>query len=716
MRKYQHFLEDAWYELNPDIETNVDVMFTEMRRRRVYVPRGFEEREKGDCWPMPGILEGLIGLMVKYRVQCTCSLREIQDLIYALEKENGVEDPRVISLGGITQLFDRLERELGISIRENTQDRLKKLRLERAHKAYAEGKKRPLHLTTKDKEKRDIRKRITQANKDLKKVEKERKRLQNSATRNARMLKLKEDPTKYEEHPEDSNKLVYVDNKKIVVPEKKEILRDLDLNLVQTYIDGLTNGTSEAELMDIYVDIMNKKSKFDKRQVAFMPTPRQYMFISAPEHIVLYGGACGGGKSYAMVLDAVRHADKSYYNAVIIRKTSPELAKLISDSHELYPLMFPGAKFNSSEGLWKFPSGATVQFSFLDKEDDKYKYQGKEFQYVGFDELSQHATPAGFQYLFTRLRDPKLGMPSYLRATANPGSMWVYEMFIKDREPNVPFILPGTENFETPTTCRFIPAKLSDNPYLNNGDYEGKLRAFGGIISKQLLEGDWLASVDNMWPEFDLERHVVKPYEVPRHWNRVAGIDYGYRDPSAVVWFAVNPENGNIVVYKEFMRSGLTGRELALKIMFEEERELMIVDHPVDWQVYAKTGHIGPSIAESMYSVPGFSMRRADKSREAGWNQIHELMRPAPNTEAPKLEVFDTCPELIKQIMSAKISKQPSKPNDIDDTRSTNHHWDLLDAFRYGVMSRPRLETLEQRLVRTQQTNKWEKINDYFSL
>ncbi len=709
MRKYEHFLEEGWYELNPDIEDNVDIMFTEMRRRIVYIPRGYEEKEFKDCYPVPGIIEGLIGLLIEYRVRGTRTLREIQDLIYTLEIKNGVHEPKIISLTGISTLFDRLERELGIEIGESTAARLRKLRAKRAEKYKAEGRKPERRLSTKDREKMDVQKRVTQANKDLKKLEKEKKRLQRQSYFNARKLKLKDDPTKYEESKEDPNKLVYVDN-------KKERVRDPDLNLVQAYVDGLNSGMAEADLMDLYVQILNKKEKFNDRRVAFLPTPRQHLFISAPEDIVLYGGAAGGGKSYAMVLDAVRHVDKSYYNAVIIRRTSPELAKLISDSHELYPVMHPGAKFNSSEGLWKFPSGATIHFSFLDKPLDKHKYQGKEYQYVGFDELSQQPTDEGFQFLFTRLRDPYEGMKSYLRATANPGSMWVYEMFIKDREPNVPFILPGTENFDCPTTCRFIPAKLSDNPYLNQGDYEGKLRAFGGVLTKQLLEGDWLASVDNMWPEFDIEKHVVTPYEVPRHWNKVAGIDYGYRDPSAVVWFAVNPDNGNIVVYKELMEKGLTGRELALRIMFEEEREIMRVDHPIDWQVYAKTGHIGPSIAESMYSVPGFSMRRADKSREAGWNQIHELLRPSPETDAPKLEVFDTCPQLIKQIMSAKISKVPSKSNDIDDTRSAHHHWDLLDAFRYGVMSRPRLETLEQRLVRTQPKNRWERIDDYFSL
>lgn len=708
------FLRKEWYELNPDIEASVDKMFTETRRRRAYVPRGYEEKEDKMCYPRPEVISDLIRLMARYRVDSSTSLRESQDLIFSMEIRHGIKEPKVLSVGGVCTLFDRLEKELGIRIKENNLEKRQKHQRERMAKAAKEGKPRSYNRTTAGRAKMESQKRVTQANKDLAKLNIERLRLQRIAAANARKLKLKNDPTKYEADPENPNKLVYVEGKKTVTPTKKEIVRDPDLNLVQKYMDGLVSAWDEHELLELYKEILRKKEKFQRREVAFLPTPRQYLFLSAPEDIVLYGGAAGGGKSYAMVLDAVRHVDKSYYNAVIIRRTSPELAKLISDSHELYPIMFPGCKYNSSEGIWKFPSGATVLFSFLDKPMDKYKYQGREYQYVGFDELSQQPTDEGFQYLFTRLRDPKEGMASYLRGTANPGSMWVYEMFIKDREENVPFILPGTENFERPTTVRFIPARLADNPYLSNGDYEGKLRAFGGILSAQLLEGDWLASVDNKWPEFRIETHVVDDYDVPRHWNRVAGIDYGYRDPSAVVWFAIDPDNGEIVVYNELMESGLTGRELALRIMEEEERTLVRVDHPVDWQVYAKTGHTGPTIAESMFSVPGFNMRRADKNREAGWNQMHELFRDDPKTGQPRMKIMASCKETVKQIMSAKISKLSTRPNDIDETRMSNHHWDLLDALRYGVMSRPRLETFEHRMQWASQDNKWQKYNDYF--
>lgn len=709
MKKYSDLLHEEWYDHNPSIEDNLDAMLIETRRKRVYVPRGYEERELGVCYPVPGIIKGLIGLLIQYRVQCNRSLREIQDLIYSLEREHGVEDPKIVSLGGISQMFDRLERELGISVKETSRVRIAKQRQARAAKAKEAGVSRPYNLSGEALKKKETRKRLTQANKELKELDKERRRLKAKSARNARKLKLQDDPTKYVESP---------DNPDIIVYEQKEIvqIRDPNKQLITNYMEALQEFKDEHALMGLYQEIMQKKEKFNKRDVAFLPTPRQYLFLSAPEDIVLYGGAAGGGKSYAMVIDALRYVQYSDYKAVIIRKTTPELRELIDNSRELYPIAVPGAKFNGSNNVWRFPSGAQIEFGFLDRSADKFKYQGIQYGYVGFDELSQHSTDEGFGYLRSRTRVANTNIRPYVRATANPGSQWVYEMFIKDKEPNTPFIMPGTgANGIRPITMRFIPARLEDNPHLDNdGSYRAMLHSLSDIDRKQLLEGDWLASNDAMFPEFNLDTHVIEPFTVPRHWNRVAGLDYGYRDPSAGVWFAVNPEDSSLVVYDEFLQAGLTGREFALAIQDKEVNDLVPINHPIDWSVFARTGHTGPTIAESMLSVPGFRLSRADKNREAGWTQIHEHLRPDPATGAPKIQIFSTCKNTIKQLMSSKVHK--TRGEDLDDTRNSEGHWDLLDALRYGIMSRPRIRTFSDDLHKMKQYNRWHQINDYFSI
>ncbi len=714
MGNHTDCLREEWYEQNPDIETNLTKILEEPRKKRANAPRGYEEGQGGMCYPNQKILCGLINLLAQYRVDANRTLREIQDLIYSLELDCGYEDPKVVSLGGISAMFDRLEKELGISVKETSKDRIAKQRKERMRKAKAAGKKQSYHLSGPVKKKLETQKRLTQANKELKRLEKERKRVQSTAVRNARKLDLQKNPTKYVESSENPNEVWYDNTTKVILPPPKEIIHNSDKLLIPRYMKGLQDFNSEEDLMELYKGIMDKKETFEKRTVAFLPTPRQYLFLAAPENVVLYGGAAGGGKSYAMTIDALRYTQYSDYKAVIIRKTTPELQQLVDDSRELYPLAVPGAKFNGSDNAWRFPSGAQIRFGFLDRPSDKFKYQGIQYTYVGFDELAQHPTDEGFSYLRSRNRTTNKNMKPYVRATANPGSPWVYDMFIKDREPNTPFIMPGTGVGKVaPVTMRFIPAKLADNPHLDtDGAYRAMLHTLNDVERRQLLDGDWLASDDAMFPEFKMNTHIIEPFTIPRHWNRVAGLDYGYRDPSAAVWFAVNPDDGSLVVYDEFLQAGLTGREVALAIQERELDELVTVDHPIDWSVFARTGHTGPTIAESMLSVPGFRLRRADKNREAGWVQIHEYLRPDPDTGAPKIQVFSSCANTIKQLLGARVHK--TKPNDLNDTRNSDGHWDLLDALRYGVMSRPRAETMNNNLHKIKQRNRWDTINGYF--
>ena len=102
-------------------------------------------------------------------------------------------------------------------------------------------------------------------------------------------------------------------------------------------------------------------------------------FLAAGETDVLYGGAAGGGKSYAMLVDPLRYAHRKAHRALILRRTMPELREIIDKSRELYPKAFPGAKYREVEKLWNFPSGAKVEFGFLEKDADVYRYQGQAY-------------------------------------------------------------------------------------------------------------------------------------------------------------------------------------------------------------------------------------------------------------------------------------------------------------------------------------------------
>ena len=198
--------------------------------------------------------------------------------------------------------------------------------------------------------------------------------------------------------------------------------------------------------------------------VAFMPNEGpQTDFLAAAEKDVLYGGAAGGGKSFAMLIDPLRHCHIAEHRALILRRSMPELRELIDKSRELYPKAFKGAKFREVEKLWNFPSGAKIEFGFLERDADVYRYQGQAYSWIGFDEITHLPTEFGWNYLASRLRTTHPDLKTYLRCTANPGGVgaqWVKKRYVEASEPNKTF--KGTDGL----TRKFIPALLQDNPYL----------------------------------------------------------------------------------------------------------------------------------------------------------------------------------------------------------------------------------------------------------
>ncbi len=257
-------------------------------------------------------------------------------------------------------------------------------------------------------------------------------------------------------------------------------------------------------------------------------------FLAADEKDVLYGGAAGGGKSYAMLVDPLRYAHRKAHRALILRRSMPELREMIDKSRELYPQAFPGAKFREVEKLWNFPSGAKIEFGFLERDADVYRYQGQAYSWIGFDEITHLPTEFSWNYLASRLRTTDPEIKTYLRCTANPGgvgSQWVKRRYIDSNEPNKSFL--GTDGL----TRKFIPAKLADNPYLSeDGVYEQMLNSLPPIQRRQLLEGNWDVAEGAAFVEFDPKVHVIPPFQIPLVWERTKAVDYGYAAESCCLW------------------------------------------------------------------------------------------------------------------------------------------------------------------------------------
>ena len=417
--------------------------------------------------------------------------------------------------------------------------------------------------------------------------------------------------------------------------------------------------------------------------VAFMPNEGpQTDFLAAAEKDVLYGGAAGGGKSFAMLIDPLRSCHMKGHRALILRRSMPELRELIDKSRELYPRAFPGTKFREVEKIWNFPSGAKIEFGFLEKDADVYRYQGQAYSWIGFDEITHLPTEFGWNYLASRLRttDPKI--KTYLRCTANPGGVgahWVKKRYLEPAEPNKSF------KGEDGLTRKFIPARLLDNPYLaQDGEYERMLLSLPPIQRKQLLEGNWEVNEGAAFVEFNPSVHVVPPYDLPLQWERVKGIDYGYASESCCLWAAVDPQDKTLIIYRELYKKGLTGEALGQSITEREQEEYRSVPGVLDTAAWARTGYTGPTIGEVLIKA-GHKLRRADKNRIAGKVQIHEYLKQATTESRPRLQIFNTCPNLIKELQNIPLSK--TNPEDVD-THAQDHAY---DALRYLIMSRPRM-------------------------
>ena len=418
------------------------------------------------------------------------------------------------------------------------------------------------------------------------------------------------------------------------------------------------------------------------RNVIFSPNEGpQTEFLAAGETDVLYGGAAGGGKSYAMLVDPLRYAHRAAHRALIIRRSMPELRELIDKSRELYPKAFPGCKYREVEKLWNFPSGAKIEFGFLERDADVYRYQGQAYSWIGFDEITHLPTEFSWNYLASRLRTTDSTIIPYMRCTANPGGVgahWVKKRYIDPCSPDESF--EGMDGL----TRKFIPARLEDNPYLaTDGRYEQMLKALPPTQRKQLLEGNWDVNEGAAFTEFNLDDHVIPPFQIPVNWERAKGIDYGYASESACIWATLDPSDGTLIVYRELYQKGLTGEDLGRRITEMELPDPFSVAGVLDTAAWNRTGTTGPTVGESLVRQ-GHKLRRADKNRIQGKIQIHEYLR-LQGSGRPKLQIFNNCPNLIRELQGIPLDK--SNPEDVD-TKAQDHAY---DALRYLIMSRPRV-------------------------
>jgi predicted phage terminase large subunit-like protein len=260
------------------------------------------------------------------------------------------------------------------------------------------------------------------------------------------------------------------------------------------------------------------------KYIPYEPTVKQRAFLLMNDtREILYGGAAGGGKSVAQLMGALQFVDIPGYSAILFRKTYADLSlpgALIDLSKQwLMPFVdSKEVKWSEKEKQYTFPSGATLNFGYLESDNDCYRYQGAEFQYIGMDECT-HISPSNYRYMFSRLRKKKeMQVPLRFRATCNPGGM--YGEYYYQR-----FFVEGAENGRI-----FIGAGLDDNPHLDAEAYKQALNELDPIEREQLLNGNWEIKANG--DLFDRQWFQIVPnHEVPAAVSRVRFWDLAGTDP-----------------------------------------------------------------------------------------------------------------------------------------------------------------------------------------
>lgn len=440
------------------------------------------------------------------------------------------------------------------------------------------------------------------------------------------------------------------------------------------------------------------------------PQPKQQAFLERWEDVALYGGAAGGGKSESLVIEALRQVHIPHYRALILRTTYPQLTELIDKSHRYYPRSYPAAKYNDSKHVWTFPSGAKIIFGSMPHENSKYDYQGKSYEYLAFDELTQF-TYTQFSYLLGRNRANGEGCDVYCRATANPGGVghgWVKDTFVTAAKPGETFwqqyevMMPDGSTKKLWKSNVFIPSSVFDNKILLDNDpgYLMRLAALPEAERKALLYGDWDSYSGQFFTEFknDPEHyedrrytHVIAPFDVPAEWTIVRSYDHGRRRPFSVGWWAIDYEGVAYRIAEWYGCNGTPNEGLYMDAdaIFTEVAKIeqthrwlrgKRITGVADPAIFSHDG-TGPSVAEiaashGIHFVPG------NNDRLNGWEQMH--YRFAFDAGGyPRMYIFNTCKAFIRTVPA--LVYDDYRVEDVC-TDSEDH---CGDEARYFAMHRP---------------------------
>lgn len=441
-----------------------------------------------------------------------------------------------------------------------------------------------------------------------------------------------------------------------------------------------------------------------------MPTPRQIEFFKANKRFVAYGGARGGGKSWALrrklLLLGCRY---SGIKMLLIRRTYPELRE-----NHILPLIaeLKGlASYREIDKSFTFLNGSRLVLGYCATEADVLQYQGQDYDVICIDEATQQ-TESQFQALTACLRGAN-NFPKRFYLTCNPGGIghaWVKRLFIDC----------NYRRGEKAEDYVFIPASVYDNPHITNNDsgYVRMLEALPETQREAWLNGNWdifEGQAFSEWrndPEHYLDQrwtHVIDQFNIPDYWHIYRCFDFGYTKPFAVEWLAADSDEKLYLIHEWYGSSEadtgikLTPAEIAEGIRKIEDTHPNIKGHTVigvaDPAIFAEQS--GESIASIMCKRPyNIYFGKADNTRIAGKMQFHYRLA-FDERGKPLFQAFNTCRGFIRTFPT--LIYDAKKLEDVDTTGEDH----CYDAVRYGLMERP----ISPRQIETKKVNEFDPLD-----
>lgn len=422
------------------------------------------------------------------------------------------------------------------------------------------------------------------------------------------------------------------------------------------------------------------------------PNPKQARFFESRARYVGYGGARGGGKSWAMrtklILLAMRYPG---LNALLLRRTLPELRE-----NHLIPmqkLLYGIAQYRADSRAFLFPNGSRIRLGYCDSESDVFQYQGQEYDVIGIEECT-HFTWTQVQFITTCNRSVRPDFEARMYFTGNPGGVghaWFRRLFVKRM-----FLANEEAKY-----YEFIPATVDDNRVLCAYDpgYVAVLDALPERLRRAHRFGDWDVFEGQFFAEFTDDEahyadrqwtHVIEPFDPPSAWEIYRSFDFGYARPFSCAWWAVDYDGRLYRILELYgcTDSPNTGVKWPPEQIFREIAR-MESEHP-----YLKGKRIhgvadpsiwdasrGVSIEESAANCRVY-FEKGDNARIPGWMQLHYRMAFDENG-IPMLYCFNTCKGFIRTMPTLVFST--SNPEDLDTTGEDH----IADETRYLCMARP---------------------------